>query len=415
MSISEFLCRVCGREAHGNHFGVFSCRACAAFFRRAANSKYLHKKCQRGGLNLEKCTCKPCRLRKCIEMGMSTEKFQYNRDIIHPIENTQICLTPSMSHFVGRPEFVLFCDPSIPTYSTFNSTVWIDVQHLVTEASRLLDEGCESPIFSENQLKKLTLSFKFVKLDTENLKVFEKMGQTEFLDIIEYYFVTVTKWISHFDQFKKLDKNLQMKLIQIIWHVWSKIHKCVTTAMYRKIHNNVNPTQKIMRNNVLDRERAKLDTSWMSDYPSEYVTKYMFSQNVYDFDITSAIEQLDPSDVELTYMFAQMCFEYAGKRFPGEIQKITDHFQQVLSNDLHEYYVTEQRRPRYFHRLSELMKVNNLIQVGRKVTLFLTKQITEINLGNEILSGVGESVQCAENTVFSSRDVRGFSVQQQCV
>ncbi|EFO95477.1 hypothetical protein CRE_09172 [Caenorhabditis remanei] len=348
MSISEFLCRVCGRDAHGNHFGVFSCRACAAFFR---------------------CTCKPCRLRKCIEMGMSTEKFQYNRDVIQSVENTQICVTPSMSHFVGRPEFVLFCDPSVPTYSNFNSRVWIDVQHLVTEASRLLDKGCESPIFSENQLKKLTLSFKFVKLDTENLKIFEKMGQTEFMDIIEYYFVTVTKWISHFDEFKKLDKNLQvlylksvMKLIQIIWHVWSKIHKCVTTAMYRKTHNNVNPTQKIMRNNVLDRERAKLDTSWMSDYPSEYVTKYMFSQNVYDFGITSAIEQLDPSDVELTYMFAQLCFEYAGKRFPGEIQIITDHFQQVLSNDLHEYYVTEQRRPRYFNRLSELMKVNNLIQ-----------------------------------------------------
>lgn len=291
---------------------------------------------------------------------MRTEKFQYNRDTILLSETT---IVPSMSTFVGRPEFLLFCDPEIPAYySTFNPKNFIDVNHLVLEASRLLDLGGISPLFAENQLKKLTLGFTLVKLDSENVKFYDTIGKTEFMDIIEYYFVKVAKWIMHFDEFQKLDRNTQMKILQSIWHVWSKIHKCSSTAMYRKTHQNAGKLQKVIRNTVMDREKAKMDVSWMSDYPKEYVIRYFFSHNCKDFEIMDAIENLDPTDVELTFMFAQLCFEYAGKRYPGDVQKITDHFQQLLANDLHEYYVTEQRRPRYILRLNEIMKVNNLVQ-----------------------------------------------------
>ncbi|CAL2043244.1 unnamed protein product [Caenorhabditis brenneri] len=363
MTISNFPCRICGQKAHGNHFGVYSCRACAAFFRRSATSKWMHKKCQRGGVNGNKCFCKPCRLKRCMDVGMKTEKFQYNRDSILFPDDPITTITPSLSLFVGRPEFLLFCeDPTYRTHSTFNPKILIDVNNLILEASKILDQGCHLPIQAETQLKKLNFGYNLLKFDSENVKQLENFGQAEFLDIIEYYFMKVLKWMMHFDEFRKMEKDIQMKLIQTTWHVWSKIHKCVTTVQFRKSQINPKPTQKVLRNMLMDREKGSLDTSWMSDYPQEYVTRYMLSQNYYDFDIMLAIEKLDPSDIELTYMFAQLCFEYAGKRFQGEIQKVTDHFQQILSNDLHEYYVKEQRRQRYVHRLNELMKVNNLVQ-----------------------------------------------------
>lgn len=297
-----------------------------------------------------------------MEVGMRTEKFQYNRDSISSPDDSS-AITPSLSTFVGRPEFLLFCDdPNFRTYSTFNPKILIDVHGLIFEAAKTLDQGCQLPIQAENQLKQLNLAYNLLKFDFENVKTLENFGQAEFLDIIEYYFMKVLKWMMHFDEFRKMEKEVQMKLLQTTWHVWSKIHKCVTTVQFRKSNHAAKPTQKVLRNMLMDRDRGTLDTSWMSDYPQEYVTRYMLSQNFYDIDIMAAIEKLDPTDVELTYMFAQLCFEYAGKRFQGEMLKITDHFQQILSNDLHDYYVKKQRRQRYVQRLSELMKVNNLIQ-----------------------------------------------------
>nr|pir protein T27B7.4 [imported] - Caenorhabditis elegans [Caenorhabditis elegans] len=367
-----FPCQICGQNSHGTHFGIVSCRACAAFFRRSVNSKWARKGCLTNFKDKGSCFCKPCRLRKCVEIGMDASKFQYDRDAISAIKHPKIF--PSVSYYVGRPEFLMFSDSNVTSQKTF-----IDVQNLVFEVSRYLDHGCETPIYAENQLKKLTLGFKLMQFDYQNVKFFDKIGKAEFIDIIEYYFLTVAKWIAHFDEFRKLDQSLQIKLLQAIWHVWSKIHKCASTAFYRKSNPNAKPTQKILRNimqsfwfyfifpKIIIFEKWRFISAKSSKFHRNRCKncihfRFMLTHHVYDFKIVESLLKLDPTDVELTFMFAQLCFEYAGKRFQGEILKITDHFQQVLSNDLHHYYITDQRRERYFQRLTDLMKVNNLIQ-----------------------------------------------------
>ncbi|EFO95047.1 hypothetical protein CRE_09173 [Caenorhabditis remanei] len=352
-------CKICGQDAHGIHFGVRSCRACAAFFRRYAHSKWVIAKCSRKSVNRDSCFCRPCRLQKCLKLGMETKKFQYERDALSLISknSTIVNLTPSLTSFIGCPEFLLFCEPSPSNVRTF-----IDVQHLLSEASRLLNIGCESPVFANNQLKKMSFGANVLKLDLEDVKFFARFGKVEFVDIIEYYFLAVVKWIIRFDEFRKLDRSVQMTLLYSIWHVWMKFHKCSATAIFRKVNQNAKSYQKILRNVCMDKDKARMDTAWLSDYPHEYVGVYMRSQNVHEADVIEQLEKLEPSDVELTYMFAQTCFQYAGNRFQGEIMKITDQFQQVLSDDLHDYYIEDQKNPRYFRRLAELMKVNNTIQ-----------------------------------------------------
>lgn len=352
-------CTVCGQESHGSHFGVKSCRACAAFFRRYANSKLVSAQCKKRVENGEKCFCRPCRIRSCVRAGMDSRKFQYNRDSLAPYD--QLSVSRTVAKFTGQPEFLMFRDPSL---SPSSSKSFIDVHKLIFEATRLLNYGCGTPVMANSQLKKLALGSNFLRLDTLNIRKIEKFGKTEFVDIVEFYFTSVLKWIVQFDEFQKLDKNLQMTLLYSFWLVWMKYHKCSSTADFRRNNKNAKPTEMIMRNVCMDRSSGfdKLDTSWFSDYPHEYVAVYMNSQNIHEDEVIDALLKLNPTDMELTFMFAYACFEYTAKRYHGKIQGIMERFQQVISNDLHNYYVNERQNPRYIHRLTELTKVNNLVQ-----------------------------------------------------
>ncbi|PIC24562.1 hypothetical protein B9Z55_017853 [Caenorhabditis nigoni] len=279
---------------------------------------------------------------------MTTGKFQYGRDQLIP---------KSPSSYLGRPEFLMFCDPRPSNLITF-----IDVHKLISEASRLLNSGCESVLIAETQLEKLSLGVNYLKLDSENLKFFRKFGRVEFIDVVEYYYMSVIKWIMRFDEFQALERDVQMKLLNSIWHVFMKFHTCSSTATFRKVYKNSKPYQKFFRNVCMDKDRANFDTTWISDLPKEYVSMYIKSQRVLEDEVIENLEKLNPTDVEVSFMFAQTCFQYAGNRFQGEILKITDHLQQVLSEDMHYYYTEKMSNPRYSKRLAELLKVDNTIQ-----------------------------------------------------
>ncbi|XP_052214238.1 vitamin D3 receptor A-like isoform X2 [Dreissena polymorpha] len=67
-------CKVCNGVATGYHFGVITCEACKAFFRRALIHQHNYKcikddNCVITDKKLGNCSA--CRLKKCIELGMS--------------------------------------------------------------------------------------------------------------------------------------------------------------------------------------------------------------------------------------------------------------------------------------------------------------------------------------------------------
>uniref|UniRef100_A0A1I7TAP5 NR LBD domain-containing protein n=1 Tax=Caenorhabditis tropicalis TaxID=1561998 RepID=A0A1I7TAP5_9PELO len=357
-------CEICGFESQGYHFGVLSCRACSAFFRRTAtSSKWTSRKCQKpnrcregkGGFQ-----CKPCRLKRCYDVGMDTKKFQFDRDglLVHRKE-----LPKSFEMFVGRPEYVLFCTPGTSAQISNPKTV-IDVSHLIGKASKILLNGPEKPLIARDQLHKLAIGFSFLENTSNEMKEFNHSTKEDVLNIWEFYFLTVAKWLTYFDEFQKLDLQIQIKLLTAIWHVWGRLDKLLATAVNRRRGLCQTKNLLTLSNGVLiDMDKQEVDVDWMTNYNEEQVLTFIYG--VRARELVSEIDplvDLEPSDVETAYMLAQLSFHYAGKRYPGEIEEICDHFQEILAANLHDYYRNEKKMDRYSGRLAKLMKINGAVQ-----------------------------------------------------
>ncbi|KAI6222393.1 Nuclear hormone receptor family member nhr-28 [Aphelenchoides fujianensis] len=76
-------CVVCGDESDGLHFGQYTCRACAAFFRRTVSLKLDYSCKHNNQCSIEKNArnmCRACRYAKCLDKGMLTSAVQHARD-----------------------------------------------------------------------------------------------------------------------------------------------------------------------------------------------------------------------------------------------------------------------------------------------------------------------------------------------
>ncbi|CAF0907372.1 unnamed protein product [Didymodactylos carnosus] len=84
-------CQVCSDRSSGIHFGVSTCEACKAFFRRANNNS-LHKSCEP-----KKCIitpqnrndCPGCRYDKCKRVGMARENVVYGKPSKQKLDELQ--------------------------------------------------------------------------------------------------------------------------------------------------------------------------------------------------------------------------------------------------------------------------------------------------------------------------------------
>ncbi|XP_025207816.1 estrogen receptor beta-like [Melanaphis sacchari] len=79
-------CKVCEEPAAGFHFGAFTCEGCKSFFGRAHTNPatVVSAKCKSGGGRCvidkkNRTSCKACRLKKCLAVGMSKNGSRYGR------------------------------------------------------------------------------------------------------------------------------------------------------------------------------------------------------------------------------------------------------------------------------------------------------------------------------------------------
>ncbi|CCD70993.1 Nuclear Hormone Receptor family [Caenorhabditis elegans] len=372
MLLSE--CEICGQPSHGNHFGVISCRACAAFFRRATlnSKKKLNLNCfHDNNSEINKngfFSCKKCRLKKCLEKGMDASKFQLDRDkitnAIVPV-NTPEIITPSINTFLGRPSFLTLCNP-MDEDSPGPIRNIIDCNYLLDRATEILKNGSWQPYNPEmTSLEKISMGFENMRiLKSSKLHYLTHMGKDQTMLIWEQEMLSTAEWLTNFQEFNSLPTNVQLEVIKSIWQTYGRFEKLARTAEFRR--------KKLFKNNnvfmvgdeaCLDTENVEVDVSWFSDYTYEQVSYFMdcFHNEIF-LQIVKEFEALNPTTTELNFMLLQVCLHHAGKKLQGDVATMTDYLEEVISNQLHHYYQEVRKLPNYSARLARMMKVNNLMR-----------------------------------------------------
>lgn len=293
--------------------------------------------------------CKSCRMKRCLKYGMKPQNLQIS---------SSSKLPQSLEILVGRPTMVLF------TTNTVKKRNFIDVKNLISEGYQILKFGGPTPLSNNlSQLERMALEISY---STKKCKKLDLVCQNSFSKIWQFDFLTAAKWLTQMEEFTVLPITIQMQLLQATWHVFGRSSKSGKTVEMRKSQEQNSKAFSLSDEFYIEMEHTKIDMSWLSPYPLEQITGFM-CDNTDQCEIHKHVEtiaKLEITEIELTYMTAQLCFQYAESRFAGtELAGICDRFQKILADDLHDYYMRDTYRTRnYAPRLAQMMRVNQGIQ-----------------------------------------------------
>ncbi|PIC24535.1 hypothetical protein B9Z55_017839 [Caenorhabditis nigoni] len=370
-------CEICGQQTTGRHFGVMSCRACAAFFRRAAGWVRQRTECPKGNCKIfadGKFQCKKCRLQRCLDVGMDASKFQSNRDLISCsnkfMKRVALFIGPSqsLSTFLGRPMFILCCEPDRASHiKTF-----IDVQHLVNIAHKMFHQEPTMngrPYQYHNSLEKLSITLDDMRLKQPDKRItrMTKIGKDESIFVWEQAFLRAVEWFANFPEFNELEDFIKLEIMKASWICWTRLEKLTETAEYQRRRIFSNTVYMLGNDTCLDFEDYEIDLTWCTNYTREQLEFYMspaVEQNCQG--CVQDLVNLAPTSIEVNYMLLQVSLYHAGKKCQGKVLEACEKLMQVQADHLHDYYVNKMKQPNYSARLAKMMKINKGIEADMR-------------------------------------------------
>ncbi|EGT51400.1 hypothetical protein CAEBREN_23838 [Caenorhabditis brenneri] len=312
-------CKICLKTGHGLHFGIVTCRACAAFFRRTVvlNRKYKcsrrNGKCEIGAAD-EKLMCKFCRFKKCIDLGMTTENVRTDQVIKDDCEeSTSNSEVVSLQMTANQPECEVGnrVEYSVINPKTRAPAMLIDVNAIIKKSRAILETYFfpdEDSISHLNPLQKMVHSLQKIRSKQSwNPEFFTNIKFYEMFSWWEVQMRDTATWLMHSDEFRKLPVHERILL-----------HSHVAAARFGNYY---------------------IDYSNVSDHGFERFNNVFGGKMIQYFDIiVKPFLELKLSETEITYILCQIIWNYAGRRLQGQTQAAGERFLEEISNNLHAYY-----------------------------------------------------------------------------
>ncbi|XP_017568857.1 androgen receptor-like isoform X1 [Pygocentrus nattereri] len=183
---AQRICQVCGEQASGCNYGTLTCGSCKVFFKRAATGRQKYLCASRNDCIVDKLrrrNCPSCRLKRCLESGMSLggQKLKRVKQAKQLKNEPAQALTVAVRHVSLKPA--------------------LQTQH------ELLD------ILEQIEPAVVNAGHDQAQPDSANLLL------TSLNELGERQLVTVVKWAKGMPGFQKLHLDDQMTVIQYSWMV----------------------------------------------------------------------------------------------------------------------------------------------------------------------------------------------------
>ncbi|ULT91689.1 hypothetical protein L3Y34_009375 [Caenorhabditis briggsae] len=379
MSLKELLaepqpvpCKICGLPSHGMHFGVVTCRPCAAFFRRFVVLK-LNYAClqdrERCSLNnIRRSSCRHCRFQKCLQMGMSAENVQLNRE-----GNTALNLSKKQDP-KSEPEMIIQCqaEPSTSLMPVIKLEDQLYTKSILSEIRydnlwKDMNEIFSSGIPSTKHGHFATLSplYRFV----EGLKLVRKPQQTERIKFENRLSMNtlVPHWRAqarhtailsmHSMAFRNI-KSMADKTM-IYKAVWRNIYRFERIQMSTEIFGGKCVSEKKL---AISCEKAiQLDALF---FDLEGVAQEKVKLSLQDYkafaercveEVAKPLNELCPSIEEVAFLILNFVL-HNEDTIKGEALEVCDEFRDNIADDLHKYY-QDNEILNYAQRVAKMMSI----------------------------------------------------------
>ncbi|CTQ86776.1 NR LBD domain-containing protein [Caenorhabditis elegans] len=235
---------------------------------------------------------------------------------------------------------------------------YVDLSQLVNKATRML----LNPIFTK-KTKKMSnleqLTHGLIELQwsqKDNLAEVVHLSVSDVTQDMERSMFGAAKWMMCSERIRNYQDSLKIRILQAIWYTWGRLERIATTAKLRLEKKCEEKHFVFSPMFALNLDEMSFDASCWTTLPFEEMQYFYVPRELFYEDAVLEMMEVKPNDVETTFIICSICFHLTGKRFGGEIQEKMDHLQDVLSNDLHEYYL-KNKNSMYLRRLKQLMRI----------------------------------------------------------
>ncbi|CAI2353168.1 unnamed protein product [Caenorhabditis sp. 36 PRJEB53466] len=371
---SSSECKVCGLPAHGVHFGVTACRACAAFFRRfvvlGLEYECLQDKNKCSLDKLRRSSCRHCRFQKCLKMGMTADNVQWNRDVYSADvrsrkfkcqeinkndENDAYLSEPSTSLYsVIKIENELYTQAILSEVNYDN--IEKEMHKLFLSDSPSLEQGYFCSLSPLQKVVQGIRTIRGTQRAAESIKFDNKLSLATLVPHWRAQANNMAVLSMHALAFRRIPLNEKTRIFKSLWQ---NVYRFERIQMSTEIFGEECVNQKKL---AISCEKAiQLDALFFdiegvaSDKLKITLQDYkMFAERCVE-EVAKPMSQLKMSIEEVGWLIVNFVM-HNEESILGDTLDVCDEFRDQIANELHEHY-RKNNVINYAPRIAKMMSI----------------------------------------------------------